>query len=185
MPDLKTRLLGQRSARQPEPWAPSPFAVVAGLVQDGRWGADLWRRLRELAEAELEVLLPGLPRAKSTWHPPLFPLLPAGAYRLVQALLARLNNPYVVYARDVDELCLSPALARTWEGLPPEVLSRCHFANLLVWRGLRREIAALEKQDEPDLSLEQAVRLAANLRHLGRLEAHLLALGVLKGTPPP
>ncbi len=150
-------------------------------------GPDIQQRCQDLEAAGWMALLPaGRPRAKSAWQPPLFPLLEEEAYRLALALLAALDNPYLAYARDADELCLSLRLYRHCPGLPFEALSRFHFATLLALELVRAEVRELEPPRAWDeMETEHAVRLAAAWRLMVRLEAHLAALAAPEGAPAP
>ncbi len=156
---------------------------MGGLVRDGRLGEEIWRHCEALAKLDPAALLPGEePRPKSHWQPPLFPLLSPADYHLAQALVEKFDNPYLIYARDADELCLSVSLYRRRPDLAAPVLSRVHFAALLALELLRAEVRELEPRKAwEELETGQAVRLAAAWRRLARLEARLAALGVLWG----
>ncbi len=111
--------------------------MVAGLLLASRTGEDLLKPL-EPEELMLERLLPGgRPRAKSSWEPPLFPLLPRPVLEQTQSVLARWDNPYLPFAREVEELRLSRVLYERRPDLPGRVLSRVHVATLLALELLR------------------------------------------------
>lgn len=148
---MKTRLRPPR--RRPEPWQPSPFAVAAGLLREPRFGEALLEPLQP-QELQLDRLLPeGRPRAKSSWQPPLFPLLPRKAFELAERILARWQNPYLSFARDVKEFRLSRALYERRPDLPARVLARVHLATLLARELLQADPAAGAGGDKHGLSL--------------------------------
>jgi hypothetical protein len=122
-------------------------------MQEGQAGEELLKPL-DPEEVKVErLLLKGLPRAKSRWQPPLFPLLPQGAFELAENILTRWQNPYLPFARDALELRLSRTLWERRPDLAPEVLSRVHFATLLAWELLQADPAAGESGDRHGLRL--------------------------------
>lgn len=183
---MKSRLQRERARQQPEPWPVTPFAVVGGLVRDGLLGEDFRRCCDALTATDPEALLPdGEPRPKSRWQPPLFPLLSPEAFRLAQDLVEKLHNPYLPDARDADEVCLSLPLYRRRPDLPPEVLTRLHFATLLALESLRAEVRELEpRRAWEEMETGHAVRLAAAWRRVARLEARLAAMALPVGVTP-
>lgn|GEM_PF-7017826 len=116
-------------------------------------------------EPDLEDLLPGgRLRPKPAWEPPPFPLLPPALYHLTVRVLEQLGNPYLRYARDPEELRLSPVLYRHRPDLPPEVLRRVHFGVLLAREVAKAEIAGLAAPGDAE---------SERRRLLARLEAHV------------
>jgi hypothetical protein len=71
-------------------------------------------------------------KEKSGLASPLFALISEAEYRLATAIMEKLDNPYLEYARDPEELILSAPLYRRNPDLPPEVLATRHFAGLLT-----------------------------------------------------
>jgi hypothetical protein len=134
--------------------------VVAGLLQEPRAGEGLLTPL-DPEELRVERLLPrGLPRAKPRWRPPLFPLLTRQAFELTETILARWDNPYLAWAREVEELRLSRPLYARRPDLPGEVLCRVHFATLLAREILRTEGGEDEERQRLWVRLEAYVAQA-------------------------
>ncbi len=131
--DLKDALRRRRSRRKAkEPFSPSLFSHVGGLVRRHRLGEAFCRHLIPMSEAGAEKLVRTL-RAedKPGYEAPLFFLATPGEYEVIQKIIAGLDNPYLAYAHSPEEMLLSPVLWRQRPGLDPETLSGRHYAALL------------------------------------------------------
>lgn len=136
--------------------------MVAGLLLAGQLGEEVLEPLRP-EELEVARLLPqGVVRGKSSWQPPLFPLLPRAAYAVAERILALWGNPYLAYARDPEELRLSLPLYQRRPDLPPPVLRRVHYTALLARELLREGKALAAPQELLRVRLETHVAQASD-----------------------
>ncbi|MBM4273860.1 MAG: hypothetical protein FJ134_05285 [Deltaproteobacteria bacterium] len=130
--DLKRNLKANRARESgKKPFRPSRFTVVSAIIK--AYGLDLAflglldrvdeRVFHNLAKSAKIKEKPGL-------ELPLFSLTTEDGYYLTNAIKEKLDNPYLNYARDPEELILSPFLYRMNPALPEEILANRHFAWL-------------------------------------------------------
>jgi len=132
--DLKDSLRRDRvREREKEPFLPSLFVHVGGLVRRHGLGAAFCRLVGEMTPEKTEILArTSQSEAKARYEPPLFFLATPEEYQVIQTILTRLDNPYLAWAASPEEILLSPPLWARRPGLPSEALSAHHFAALLV-----------------------------------------------------
>jgi hypothetical protein len=119
--------------RAKEPFPPSLFSRLGGLVRRHRLG-EAFSRLVGLMTAEQAEKLAQLHRSetKPPYEPPLFFLATPEEYRVIQGILSVLDNPYLAWAQNPEEILFSQPLWRRHPGLSPEVLASHHFAELFL-----------------------------------------------------
>jgi hypothetical protein len=132
--DLKDSLRRQRlRGREKEPFSPSLFSHVGGLVRRHHLGPDFCRRLGTMTAEDVEELARSRRAdAKAPYEPPLFFLAAPAEYQVIQEILSGLDNPYLAWAQGPEEILLSPYLWRQRPGLDPEDLAYRHFAALMM-----------------------------------------------------
>ncbi len=119
--------------RAKEPFSPSLFSRLGGLVRRHHLGEAFCRLLEILAAERAEKLAQRLrSEAKPPYEPPLFFLATPEEYRVIQEIISVLDNPYLAWAQNPEEILLSQPLWRRRPGLSPEVLASHHFAELFL-----------------------------------------------------
>jgi len=131
--DLKDSLRRERvRGREKDPFPPSRFSHVGGLVRRYQLGEAFCRLLKAMTEEGAKKLArAGQSDAKVSYEPPLFFLATQEEYQVIQEILSKLDNPYLARAHSPEEILLSGPLYAKHPGLAPEVLTSRHFAALL------------------------------------------------------
>jgi hypothetical protein len=129
---LRNIKTGRADRRRKEPFRPSLYSQVGGLVR--RYALDE-RFVRALDDA------PGLPRddeprtirqkRKEPYEAPLFFLSTEEEHGVTLAILVAVTNPYLQYVTTPDEILLSAELFRRNPSLSPETLACHHFETLM------------------------------------------------------
>ncbi|NLI81713.1 MAG: hypothetical protein GX443_08505 [Deltaproteobacteria bacterium] len=133
---IKRERAGKKFRR---PFVPSLFTIVAGIVQ--RYGLDqnFPRKLDNLAGLPTTSLFP---TKESLFKPPrahaLFALVTEREYRIAEAILQRIRNPYLQFARSPDEILACNPLFTLNPSLDAERLLNHHFMYLLTQELQRR-----------------------------------------------
>lgn len=136
------RRLKQARARPKEPFRRSAFTVAGALVREHNLDESFPERLWEVAAQGTEWVRSYEPQPKSPFKPPLFVLAAAQEFRLIQAILAAADSPYLPFAHSPDELLASGPLFLLNPDLSPSILAQIHFRVLLA-----REIVQAELQE--------------------------------------
>lgn len=147
------QVIKQARFRKRRPFPRTSFDIVCALVQEHRHGQSFLDALdnsmvppaREWADFEE-------PKAKDPFEPPLFALATEEEYRLTQAIVEKIDNPYLLFAHSPEELLLSRPLFSLNPNLGPETLARVHFDTLLRREILRSEV---ERQASQEALLER------------------------------
>lgn len=130
--------------RVKQPLAENALRTVSALVRDFALGEEFLVRLqaaaRELPATPWEPI--GL-QPKPGYRVPPFVLVSAEQYRISLAIVERLPNPYLAFARSPQELLLAAALHKADPELDPKLLRRWDFATLCRRRQAYWELAAL------------------------------------------
>lgn len=129
---LKETLLRERAKEKgKDPFSPSLFAHVGGLVRRHRLGGNFTRALRELTPEGVHYLVQALRRApKPPYLAPLFFLATWEEYQEIIHIMAAAPNPYLIFACNPEEILLSGALYDKYPELSRETLASRHFATL-------------------------------------------------------
>jgi len=132
--DLRRRLTKERRQRQAEqPFQRSLFVKVQALVERYGLGEDFLGRIDKFTgNFSLAKLQANVVRAKEILPLPLFALATPEQYRLVMAIIEKVNNPYLHFAHSPEEILLSTPLFRGHPDLAPEKLAAHHFQALLL-----------------------------------------------------
>jgi hypothetical protein len=130
--NLKDSLRQDRArGKVKEPFSPSLFSHLGGLVRRHRLGEDFCRLIGSMTAVGAETLARRCrTEAKPPYEAPLFFLATPEEYRVIQKILADLDNPYLAFAHSPEEILLSAILWQRRPGLDPEVLTSRHFAAL-------------------------------------------------------
>jgi len=114
------------------PWRPSRFTRISAIIVAYSLGETFWRTLVALPES-----LPGAGlgfkamKCKASLELPLFALTTPQVYELTDRIIRKIDNPYLDYVQDPEEILLCGPLFRRNPHLGPEVLNRFHFSMLL------------------------------------------------------
>ncbi len=130
--DLKESWRRERlRERAKEPFSPSLFSHVGGLVRRHQLGAEFCRLLENMTEEGAEKMARDYQDvAKVPYEPPLFFLATLEELEVIQETLSGLENPYLRWAHSPEEMILSPHLWRRQHDLDPEKLAQRHLAEL-------------------------------------------------------
>jgi hypothetical protein len=130
--DLKDALRHSRSrGKEKEPFAPTLFSQVGGLVRRHRLGEAFLRLARSMTATQAEDLARRhRSEAKPAYEPPLFFLATPEEYRVIQEILMVMDNPYLAWAHSPEEILLSDPLWHRRADWSPESLAGRHFAEL-------------------------------------------------------
>jgi hypothetical protein len=85
-------------------------------------------------------------RTKKPFEFPLFSLCSWDEYDLTQALLRKVNNPYLSFAHSPEEILLSGILYHMNAELRPEELRRYHFETLLLYEHAKKYLKDIANQ---------------------------------------
>jgi hypothetical protein len=117
--------------RAKEPFSPSLFSQVGGLVRRYHLGEAFCRTIETITEEAADKLAgEGASLAKVPYEPPLFFLATPEEFQVIQEILSGLDNPYLRWAHSPEEMLLSQTLWRRRPGLEPQELATRHFAGL-------------------------------------------------------
>lgn len=114
------------------PFEPRLFDRVAAVVKSFGLGRRFLEEM-ETWQPSLAVRSPGLMRTRKKRGPEPIPfsLVSESEYRVAIGIIERLDNPYLAFVGDPEELLLSGVLFRINPNLKPEVLARVHFGAVL------------------------------------------------------
>jgi hypothetical protein len=122
-----------RGQPQKRRWRPSQFTRVSSIVKAYGLGETFLSTLEALPES---LTGPGrrfkTMKLKASLELPLFGLATAEVYDLTIRIIRKIDNPYLDYVQDPEEILLSRPLFHRNPHLDPEALNRFHFATLLA-----------------------------------------------------
>ena len=138
--------------KKKRPLRPSLYEVVIRVAQEHRLRDDFLEKLDDVSlKGTGYQSPPDTIRPKPALAPRLFPLAGEADYRLAQAIISKVNNPYLFYAYGPEEILLCPALYRLNPGLEADKLVCCHFEMLLAYELAQQELQDLgEPSKNPD-----------------------------------
>ncbi len=173
---------GRAEKRRKRPFRPTLYARVSGLVKRYGLSEAFLRSLETPRELPREDELgPIRLKPKEPYEPPLFPLSTEDEHRVTQAILARVNNPYLEHATSPDEILVCGSLFRQNPSLHAETLARHHFETLLLAGSARRQIgrltervSAIRDRGHPDA--EEQSRLPLLLERLAALRTFVTSI---------
>jgi hypothetical protein len=121
-----------RGQLQKRPWRPSRFTRISSIVKAYSLGETFLRTLEALPESLSGTGLGFTTmKFKAPLELPLFALATAEVYDLTTRIIRKIDNPYLDYVQDPEEILLCRPLFHSNPHLGPEALSRFHFATLL------------------------------------------------------
>ncbi len=126
------RLKQERTRPKKRPWRRSLFTRISSIVKAYGLRESFLRTLDSPSEdltAYGQRIAAG--KVKAPLELPLFGLASEAAYHLAMSIIRKINNPYLDYVQDPDEILLCGLLFRRNPHLVPDELSRFHFAALL------------------------------------------------------
>lgn len=126
------RLKQERSQPRKRPWRRSSFTRISSIVKAYGLGESFLRTLDSPPEALAAYgLRLATGKVKASLELPLFALALEAEYRLAVSIIRKIDNPYLDYVQDPDEILLCGPLYLRHPHLGPDELSRYHFAALL------------------------------------------------------
>ena len=146
--DLLEKIRNERvQNKRRVPFERTLFDKISGLVRryslEESFLSSLENTEDYLSEAKIEFVQL---KKKSSMEFQLFSLSPEKEYRLTTAIISKVNNPYLEFARSPDEIAISKTLFDLNPSLETEKLKRCHFETLLLCERAKREIKDLINQ---------------------------------------
>jgi hypothetical protein len=123
----------RRTRKAKQPFQPSLFVKIHVLVQTYGLEEDFLNKLDEFTDNfTVDQLKHNTVMIKEKLQLPLFDLATPEKYRLTMAIIEKVNNPYLHFARSPDEILLCTPLFRRNPDLGPERLAAHHFQTLLL-----------------------------------------------------
>jgi hypothetical protein len=127
-----TLLKEERGRRPRRPWPRSRFTRITSIVRAYRLGESFLRTLDAPPESFTgDSLWFKQGKGKATLEMPLFALATAEEYYLATGIIKKIDNPYLDYVQDPEEILLCRPLFLRNPHLGPDELNRFHFATLL------------------------------------------------------
>lgn len=114
---IKQALKNARNRGRWQPLVPTPYQVVASIVQEYRLTTAFAQELAALALPALVSRSLTAGRCQIWW----FPLLPPEQYQLAVLLSTTYANPWLSRSRNPWEIRLSREISHRWPDLGPEV----------------------------------------------------------------
>jgi hypothetical protein len=127
-----TILKQERGPHQKRPWRPSRFTRISSIVMAYKLGEGFLQALDSRPESWVGDRLwfkPG--KGKAPLEMPLFALATAEDYHLTTTIIRKINNPYLDYVQDPEEILFCRPLFLRNPHLGPDELARFHFSTLL------------------------------------------------------
>jgi hypothetical protein len=132
--------------KKKQPFSPTLFDRISGLVKEYRLGESFLEKLENpadfLQEKEAEF---ALVRKKQPFMIPLFSLTEQKEYVLTLAIIEKADNPYLEFAQSPEEIALSKLLFDLNPALGPEKLERYHFETLMHYAQAKTTVKELVK----------------------------------------
>lgn len=181
---LLQRLRTERQQQQRKPPFPrSTFANISALVKEFGLGEDFLSRLDSFRDyLTKESLEDAGVRPKGQLQPPLFSLSTETEYQVTKAIMARVNNPYLHFARSPEEIMLCEPLFKRNPGLTPDKLADYHFETLLLYEFAREEVKDLTQQVKEASPEDDPSRLSFLQKRLLKLRLFLANTKNLEST---
>jgi hypothetical protein len=151
--DLRQHLKRVR-AKPKTPFSRDAFTAVGALVREHGLDESFLESIRDAAAQVAEWVWSYEPRPKEPLKPPLFALVDAEEFQLIQAILAAVDNPYAAFAHTPDELLASGPLFHRNPDLPLALLERVHLRTLLAREFLQAELGS-QDSSMPQAPLER------------------------------
>lgn len=146
--NLLEKIKNERAqSKKKRPFRRTLFDQVNGLVRTYSLEESFLSRLEVpedyLSEAKVEC---AQLKKKRPVEFPLFSLSAEKEYRLTTAIMSKVNNPYLEFARSPDEIAISKLLFDLNPSLGADKLERYHFETLLLCEHAKKEMEDLQKQ---------------------------------------
>ena len=136
----------RRRSQARQPFKPSLFVKIYALVQQYGLGDDFLSKIGEFAGNFSPAKLSANPvMVKADLQLPLFALATPEQYRLIMAIIEKVDNPYLYFAHSPEEVLLCIPLFRRHPRLEPERLAAHHFQALLASGPVGDEPGASER----------------------------------------
>jgi hypothetical protein len=146
--DLLQQIKSDRAQKKKkQPFSPTLFDRISGLVKEYGLGESFLAKLESPADFFLEKEAEfARVREKEPFRLSLFSLAEKKEYVLTQAIIEKLNNPYLEFAQSPEEIALSQLLFELNPFLGAEKLQRYHFETLLQYERAKIRVKELAKK---------------------------------------
>jgi hypothetical protein len=142
---LKSIRNGRARHRKKQPHQKAMIDTVIGLVKHFGLGESFLELLNETRDQRAGKAVTGTPvRARRAFDLPPFSLVSQEQFRLAAAIVGRVGNPYLGFARSPEDILWSAPLYAANPGLGPEELLGLDFETLLVCERAKKELAELK-----------------------------------------
>ena len=139
--------------RKKQPFSPTLFDRISGLVKEYRLRESFLEKLESPADFLLEKEAEfARVRKKQPFIIPLFSLAEQKEYVLTLAIIEKINNPYLEFAQSPEEIALSKLLFELNPALGAEKLERYHFETLLLYEQAKITVKELAKDIRREMS---------------------------------
>jgi hypothetical protein len=132
--------------RKKQPFSPTLFDRISGLVKEYRLRESFLEKLESPADFLLEKEAEfARVRQKQPFMIPLFSLTEQREYVLTLAIIEKVSNPYLEFAQSPEEIALSKLLFDLNPALGAEKLQRYHFETLVLYEQAKTTVKELAK----------------------------------------
>ena len=139
--------------KKKQPFSPTLFDRISGLVKEYRLGESFLEKLESPADFLLEKEAEfARVRKKQPFIISLFSLAEQKEYVLTLAIIEKINNPYLEFAQSPEEIALSKLLFQLNPALGAEKLERYHFETLLLYEQAKTTVKELAKDIRREMS---------------------------------
>jgi hypothetical protein len=139
--------------KKKQPFSPTLFDRISGLVKEYRLGESFLEKLESPADFLLEKEAEfARVRKKQPFIIPLFSLAEQKEYVLTLAIIEKIHNPYLEFAQSPEEIALSKLLFELNPALGAEKLERYHFETLLLYEQAKTTVKELAKDVRREMS---------------------------------
>lgn len=146
---LKTIKAERDRKKRKDSYSPRLFDVVGTIVRKYSLDSNFVEKLDYISEYVFDDNLANYqPRSKKYCEVFLFALLTEEEYRTTMAIIRKVNNPYLGFARSPEEIVLCKQLFERSPELESEKLARYHLETLLLYELAREELRGLTEQME-------------------------------------
>jgi hypothetical protein len=129
------------------PFKPDLFQKILALVRKYGLKEDFLAQIDKLSDHRgLEKPQYDRIKVKKRLDAPLFALATPEEYGLTQAIIQKVNNPYLLFANSPEEILVCNVLFQGDPAIEPQKLASLHFHTLLLYRQAEVEAQVLTRR---------------------------------------
>ena len=141
---LKQIKTDREQKNKKQPFSPTLFGRISGLVEEYRLGESFLEKLESPVDLFLEKEAEfARVKKKQPFMIPLFSLVEQDEYVLTLAIIEKVNNPYLEFAQSPEEIALSRHLFDLNPALGTEKLESYDFETLLLYEQAKTTVKEL------------------------------------------